>query len=108
MSVYDPLGFLTPFMMRSRILLQKVWCSGVHWDDQLKILEFKLWKTWLADLWRVGQCRVPWRYIRAGQTSEMAELHIFCDANELAYVAVAYWRFKYEEPSRVALIASKR
>ena len=35
MSIYDPLGFLTPFTILSRIIMQKIWNSKVEWDEEL-------------------------------------------------------------------------
>ena len=35
MSIYDPLGFLNPFTIRSKILLQNVWRRGTGWDEKL-------------------------------------------------------------------------
>ena len=34
-SIFDPLGFLVPVMMVSKILLQDIWRSGGEWDDPL-------------------------------------------------------------------------
>ena len=34
-TLFDPLGFATPFVVRSKILMQEVWISGIDWDDQL-------------------------------------------------------------------------
>lgn len=35
MSIYDPIGFTTPFTVRGNIILQKVWRYGVGWDKEL-------------------------------------------------------------------------
>ena len=31
----DPLGFLAPFIIRAKILMQEIWIVGVGWDDPL-------------------------------------------------------------------------
>lgn len=31
-SLFDPIGFLAPLLMRAKILLQQVWQFGVGWD----------------------------------------------------------------------------
>ena len=36
MSVFDPLGFLSPFTVRARIIMQEIWLSGVVWDAPLR------------------------------------------------------------------------
>ncbi len=34
-SLFDPLGFLAPFLVRAKIILQRIWQLGVAWDDCL-------------------------------------------------------------------------
>ena len=34
-TLFDPLGFITPFVVRAKILMQEVWISGIDWYDQL-------------------------------------------------------------------------
>ena len=43
MSIYDPLGFITPFTIQGRILMQEVWVSGIGWDDYLNKNELENW-----------------------------------------------------------------
>lgn len=32
-KVFDPLGFISPFVLREKILLQELWTQGLGWDD---------------------------------------------------------------------------
>ncbi|XP_067045471.1 uncharacterized protein [Acropora muricata] len=34
-SLFDPTGFLAPFLVRAKILLQRMWQCGIGWDDVL-------------------------------------------------------------------------
>ena len=34
-TLFDPLGFVMPFAVTTKILMQEVWISGIDWDDQL-------------------------------------------------------------------------
>ena len=34
-ALFDPLGFVTPYLVRKKILMHEVWISGIDWDDQL-------------------------------------------------------------------------
>ena len=32
-KLIDPVGFLAPFVIRTKILLQEMWAAGMDWDD---------------------------------------------------------------------------
>ena len=34
-KLFDPLGFVTPVVVRAKILMQEVWISGIDCNDQL-------------------------------------------------------------------------
>lgn len=34
-SQYDPIGFLTPFTTRAKVLVQQLWDEKREWDDPL-------------------------------------------------------------------------
>ena len=36
MAVFDPLGLLCPFTLKSRVIMQEIWRRGVGWDEKLK------------------------------------------------------------------------
>lgn len=49
-SVYDPIGFLAPFTLPAKIMLQELCRRRCGWDDKMpKNIEVK-WKIWLEDL----------------------------------------------------------
>lgn len=108
MSVFDPQGFLAPFIVRSKILLQQVWKSGVNWDEYLQDAELVKWKAWIGDLKHIRLCKIPRCYMDRKDTPASIELHTFCDASEKAFAAVSYWRLVYPDDNiKVAFIASK-
>ncbi|KAL0831974.1 hypothetical protein ABMA28_001474 [Loxostege sticticalis] len=92
MRIYDPLGILAPIVVRGRILLSE--------SDQV------VWRDWLECHKSILGLRVP-RCYNLDAFIDL-ELHVFCDASELAHAAVAYWRFTLSDGStKLALIASK-
>ena len=34
-TLFDPLGFLSPYTVRAKILMQEIWLAGIDWDDPL-------------------------------------------------------------------------
>ncbi|XP_037299013.1 uncharacterized protein LOC119190698 [Manduca sexta] len=96
MSIYDPLGLLSVYTIRAKIILQNLWRLKMSWDERVPEEDGKLFATWLSQLSAIGQLRIPRHY---GPTSHerRIELHVMCDASEQAYAAVAYWRMVGQE-----------
>ncbi|XP_058791037.1 uncharacterized protein LOC131664166 [Phymastichus coffea] len=92
MSVYDPLGILSPFSINAKIMLQHIWRSGVAWDAKIRDEEFQTWKAWLQNLLEITTCKISRCFIPMGVDYARTELHVFCDASLQAYAAVAYLR----------------
>ncbi|XP_070582020.1 uncharacterized protein [Ptychodera flava] len=36
-TLSDPMGFLSPFTIQAKVLLQEIWAAGLEWDDDLDI-----------------------------------------------------------------------
>lgn len=92
-SVYDPLGFLSPFIMKAKQLLQEL-CKARYGWDQIIPQEFATpWQRWIGELnqllrFQVARCIKPENF----DPVETAELHHFCDASESGYGTVSYLR----------------
>ena len=97
--LFDPLGFLTPFSIRGKILMQEMWTSGVNWDEKLdEALEGKAYK-WLEELPNLPSVTVP-RCLKLSEEKVVSSaLHVFVDASPVAYGATAYARYIYQSGS---------
>ncbi|XP_065188299.1 uncharacterized protein LOC135819075 [Sycon ciliatum] len=96
-TLFDPLGFVTPFIMSARVLFQDVWIAGTDWDEHLAEdvqLRAQQWYSGLAALEavEVPQCLV----LQKAEAVTSTELHVFGDASQVAYGAVAYLRVTYQ------------
>ena len=49
-KTYDVLGWFAPVIIKAKILLQKVWESGVDWDEDVPELVAEEWSLWSSQL----------------------------------------------------------
>ena len=56
--LFYPLGFVTPFLIRAKILMQEVWISGIDWIDQLPENILDKAKKWFAELQDLGNMKI--------------------------------------------------
>ena len=96
-SVYDPLGFASPFVLPAKVILQDLCCRGLKWDEVVPDEHLNNWQQWLLDLpqleeFSVNRCFKPSGF---GDASS-CELHHFSDASQVGYGAVTYLRLVKE------------
>nr|XP_044248645.1 uncharacterized protein LOC108069676 [Drosophila takahashii] len=108
MSVFDPMGFVSCIMMYLKILLQNIWRTKMGWDDELPPELYVQWNLWLSYLPLISQVAIPRRYFENGTPEDCStQLHIFVDAGEEAYAAVAYFRIQFQGIITVRLVSAK-
>ena len=49
-SIFDPLGFVAPFVLSVKIILQRLYKKGLGWDEIIPEEDLFEWQKWLADL----------------------------------------------------------
>ncbi|XP_044316206.1 uncharacterized protein LOC123037801 [Drosophila rhopaloa] len=96
MSTFDPLGFLCCLMITAKLLLREIWRQKIQWDEPLPEEIGKAFAAWRREMDAVGQFRCPRQYFGHGAVRTI-ELHVFVDASQSAFAAVAYWRVTYED-----------
>lgn len=84
-SQYDPLGVILPYTTHAKVIVQQLWTKNRNWDD--------------PQLPEGPQVVLPRCYTPSSMDKPEVtrEIHIFTDASEKAYGAVAYLRS--EDPS---------
>ncbi|KAH9634892.1 hypothetical protein HF086_017191 [Spodoptera exigua] len=90
-KLYDPLGFLSPFIIKTKLLFQKIWISKITWDEPLCDELINEWETLRKDIPLLSQIAMP-RWLQCHGTG--IEIHGFCDASEKAYACVIYSRVR--------------
>ena len=104
--LFDPVGLISPFVMRGKILLQKTWAEKNQWDEQVKpelAREFSEWRRQIKDL---GQVTLP-RCIYESSAYRRLELHCFSDASEAAMGAAVYCKIFYDHGITSHLLLAK-
>ncbi|UYV66799.1 hypothetical protein LAZ67_4002882 [Cordylochernes scorpioides] len=105
--IFDPIGWLSPVIIRLKILLQSLWKQKLNWDDPLPDTLCSPWKKIEKELSVLNKIQIP-RYFSCRGALLSVELHGFCDSSEVAYAAVFYIRSHFKSGQvKVSLIASK-
>ncbi|XP_059053111.1 uncharacterized protein LOC131847549 [Achroia grisella] len=73
MSIFDVFGFLSPFTIQGKIMLQDTWRAGISWDDLVTDDIHKKWCQWVNVLTsEIKNIRLPRWYQAATSGSESA------------------------------------
>lgn len=109
-SLFDPLGFLSPFILPIKVLIQDLWKGRVEWDDEIQGHHLKVWRQWTGSLPRLEDIKIP-RCYRKPEISNRCtvQLHVFSDASEYAYSAAAYLRLSddHHDQAHCSLVFGK-
>nr|XP_021322660.1 uncharacterized protein LOC108179640 [Danio rerio] len=92
-SVYDPLGFVAPFLLVGKQILQVLCKDKVSWDEDLPEHILPQWESWLRDLPHLADLKIPRSYLSSNFDRPVSyELHSFSDASLSGYGACSYLR----------------
>ena len=108
-SVYDPLGLLTPLILRAKKILQEISRRGFSWDDPLPEDVQIRWERWKLDLMHLKELQIP-RCFEPKTISQKKsyDLHNFADASSSGYGQSSYLRVKDEDGNvNVSLVMGK-
>ena len=94
-SIYDPLGFLAPFVLIGKKILQKICQSGIKWDDPLPVELNHCWEKWISDFCNISKIRIP-RCLKPCFFTDVKsiQIHHFSDASNTGYGQCSYLRIQ--------------
>ena len=91
-SLYDPLGFLSPFILPAKKMLQKL-CQqkSLGWDDEIEDEYKEVWMQWMDDVVLLKELVIPrcWIPTEFGKVKSR-QLHAFSDASSTGYGVAVY------------------
>ena len=108
MSIIDPMGLLAPVVLQAKLVLQDLCRATVYWDEPLPPEFTERWNLWADKLHVLASLRIPrvfWLEEIAGSCT--TQLHLFSDASERGFGAVAYIRYRLKREIKVAFVAAK-
>ena len=96
-KIFDPIGYLSPYVMYGKLLFQDIWKEGLNWDSELPD-EFKnRFMNWIESSKHFESFSLPRCYFpQAYWPSENVEIVAFGDASTKGYGSVVYLRRKLE------------
>ncbi|XP_055633341.1 uncharacterized protein LOC129773720 [Toxorhynchites rutilus septentrionalis] len=109
MTVFDPLGLISHFLMILKVTLQEVWRIGLKWDEQITGKQFESWKSWVKLLPKLEDIQIPRCFHHATSIGDQTriQMHTFVDAGENGMAAVVYLRFEEDGLVECALVGAK-
>ncbi|XP_065085443.1 uncharacterized protein LOC135707528 [Ochlerotatus camptorhynchus] len=109
MTLFDPLGLISFFLVHGKILIQDIWARGTDWDVTIPNDLYERWRTWTSLFPTLDLLRIPRCYFRSTlpENVDGLEIHMFCDASEAAFSCAAYFRAEIDGEIQVAFIGSK-
>lgn len=91
-SMFDPLGLVSPILVKGKVLFQDATRRSLSWDEPVQQDLQVGWSSWLTSLQDVRNISVPRRVVEGSSQDVSMELHHFSDASELAYGCCSYLR----------------
>ncbi|XP_055633808.1 uncharacterized protein LOC129774135 [Toxorhynchites rutilus septentrionalis] len=109
MSLFDPLGLLSHFLVFGKIIIQQIWRAKTGWDEPIPKELCERWTQWTAEFKYLDQISIPRCYFPQRSVKDISSLQllIFVDAGEDAYACVAYLRAEFSEKIQCAIIGGK-
>lgn len=87
-SLFDPLGWIAPVIIKAKNLLQESWRLNLDWDEPAPGFLIEQWLKIKSELNILNSLKIP-RWIGYDPNHSM-ELHGFCDASQVGIAAVMY------------------
>ncbi|KRZ33774.1 40S ribosomal protein S3a, partial [Trichinella pseudospiralis] len=66
MGIFDSLGYLLPFLVKAKRMLQVLWRKGIDWDTPLPQNMLKDCRNWIAEIPSISEIRLPRCWLPAG------------------------------------------
>ncbi len=96
-SVFDPLGFVAPFILQAKQILQDLCRMKLGWDELIPEKFQARWQSWLQDLPKLEELAIDRCFKPNDEEVVSTQLHHFADASQEGYGAVTYLRIENKQ-----------
>ena len=86
--IFDPLGFVQPFMFHAKLLFQEVCKAKIKWKSKLPPEIAEKFENWKGQIHKLADIKLP-RQVMV-PNADSVELHGFGDASQKGYCACVY------------------
>ena len=90
-KIFDPLGLLSPIIIKAKLIIQNLWQIKQEWDEPLPLTYKDAWLEIIKQINDISNIKIP-RKLIAFYPITAIELHGFSDASEKAFGACIYLR----------------
>lgn len=105
-TLFDPLGLLSPTLVKPKVFLQNLWNHSYKWDDQISPELKSEFERIIANM-KYDEIKIPRRLSDLPLKTYKSELHGFSDASSQAFACCVYLKTTDRYNSTVNLIFSK-
>lgn len=91
MSTFDPIGFLSCYMITAKLLMREIWQRRVKWDEPLTDELAAAFECWRQEMKYIEEFRCPRYYFGAGRVRTL-QLHVFVDSSQSAFATAGHIR----------------
>eukprot|EP00102_Acyrthosiphon_pisum_P012037 XP_008181027.1 PREDICTED: uncharacterized protein LOC103308777 [Acyrthosiphon pisum] len=89
-SVYDPIGLISPVLIKGKIFIQQLWSLKMSWDQVLSEDLQSRWSNFYSNLQSLAFLSIPRKAV-CDQNAPI-QIHGFSDASQEAFGACVYLR----------------
>lgn len=105
-KIFDPLGLISPCVIKIKMLLQSLWLEKLSWDDQVPINIATEWINFRSELSCLENLKINRHAIT--KNKKYVEMHCFSDSSEKAFGAAVYLKSVDDNGKiEINLLASK-
>ena len=103
--MYDPLGWLAPFIITAKAFIQKLWLAKIDWEEKLSQNLETEFLSWYNQIPLLNQIKVS-RWLGYVPNAKF-EIYGFAEASKIAYAACVYLKIISSDKVVIRLIQAK-